>query len=210
MSDNDEKVIELSKVKLYALVIISLIMVAVGLWIASLDNDTLLRNAPLHGDVFPFNSPTAMRDIAIFGIVFFCACALFAVFKCFDNKPGLILNAAGFTDNASGVAAGFVPWTQVKAVRERDVIIANDYNPSISLKHGFTYRTRRIRFLIVDVHHPERYIDRGNVFKRVLNRINANMAGSPICITSSVLEIDFDELLTVFKSYLSKYGNTPT
>ncbi|MGA9334703.1 MAG: STM3941 family protein [Rudaea sp.] len=210
MSANDEKVIALSKAKLVALVIGALTMAAGGLWIAALDQASLLKNAPFGGHVFPFNNPTAMHVVAIVGIAFFGACALFGVFKCFDHKPGLVLNAAGFTDNASGVAAGFVPWTQVKAVLERDVKLSNDYNPSISLKHGFTYRTRRIRFLIVQVHHPERYIDRGNVFKRVLNRINANMVGSPICITSSVLKIDFDELLTVFKSYLSRYGNTPT
>lgn len=185
MANSDEKIIPLSKAKLAAIVLGATILAALGLWIAILDEATLLKDAPFGGRVFPFDNPAAMHTIGIAGVVFFSACALFGIVKYFDKNPGLVLGATGFVDNASGVAAGYVPWTEVTQVK--------------------TFQVARQRMLIVVVSDPERYIRRGNPFKQAINRMNFNMCGSPITIPSSALKIDFDELSGLFNSYWNRH-----
>ncbi|HET9031575.1 MAG TPA: tetratricopeptide repeat protein [Dokdonella sp.] len=105
----------------------------------------------------------------------------------FDKKPGLVLAANGFVDNASAVAAGFVPWSKVTDVQ--------------------TFQVARQEMLIVMVGDPERYMRRGNALKQAINRANFKLCGSPIAISSNALKIGFDELSSLFKSYWSKYGH---
>jgi len=55
------------------------------------------------------------------------------------------------------------------------------------------------------VRDPQRYMRKGNPLKRILNRANLSMCGSPIAIPTVALKIDFDELSSLFQSYWSRY-----
>lgn len=75
-----------------------------------------------------FLSPVVRSSTMIFlagclGIVFFGFVG-FSIFKrVIDNTPGLIISGDGITDNSSRVPAGFVPWSDIIAVKE--AVVAN-------------------------------------------------------------------------------------
>ena len=217
MQSND-KVIELSRLKITLLMIGSAIFVAIGLWIATLDGAGLQRlvaNPPFGYRYFPFNNPTAAHYFGVVTVVFFGACSLFGIYKFFDKTPGLILSSAGFVDNASAAAVGFVPWSDVTDLQSWQLNVTRRLSdlPDLQsrqqeLSEAPTPRAtgRRTRpILIVMVRDPQRYMRKGNPLKRILNRANLSMCGSPIAIPTAALKIDFDELSSLFQSYWSRY-----
>lgn len=60
------------------------------------------------------------------------------------------------------------------------------------------------RMLVVRVADPDKYVERGNALKRVLNRANTRMCGSPVVISANALQISFDELRAELASWLSR------
>lgn len=182
----DETIIELSRTKLVLTILGSCAFVAAGAWLLSFDAAEIRS-----GRAFPFflSDPWVVYGVGAAGILFFGACGLYALAKMFDRKPGLIFNSAGIVDNASGVAAGFIPWAEV-------------------LGSG-VYEVQKQKMLIIVVRSPQEYIDRGGALKRALNKANSKMVGSPISIPSVALKINFAELVSLFERYHRKYGGAP-
>ncbi len=184
MNSVDEKVIELSKTKIALGILGSSAFVAIGVWLLSLDEANIRLNRSFR---LLFNNPMFAYGLGILSIVFFGGLALFFIKKIFDKKPGLVFNNSGIVDNASAVAAGFIPWSEVTG------------------SHIFEMPQQKM--LIIMVNDPQKYIERGNAVKRKLNQANFKMCGSPIAISSSALKINFPELQSVFDEYQRKYGS---
>jgi hypothetical protein len=181
MTVDEETRIELSRARLALMILGALLMAGLGGWMMVADAQsslivTLRRFAP----------PEAVHLIGGAGVLFFGGCAVYAVRKLFDRKPGLILNAAGLVDNSSAVAAGFIPWSEISGV---SMLVLG-----------------RQRMVSVHLVNPERYASRGNAVKRALNRANMGLCGTPIVISSTVLAIPFDELLRTLESFTSRYA----
>ncbi|MUM15552.1 hypothetical protein FZI91_08895 [Mycobacterium sp. CBMA271] len=164
-----ELTIALSKLKLGLIALGAIAFVPLCIWVVTLNDVSIVR-----------------RVIVGVGIPLFGLCAVFALRKLFDTRPGLILGGQGFTDNASAVAAGFVPWADVTDIRVVDI--------------------KRQRMLMVAVKNPADYIARGGAVRRYLNRANMRMTGSPIAIPASSLKIDFDDLVAKFEANRPKFG----
>jgi hypothetical protein len=103
-----------------------------------------------------------------------------ASIKLFDPRPGLVVDAEGIHDNASGVSAGRIPWRDVAGVK--------------------VTRVGSEQFLTIVVRDPKKYASRGSILKRQLNRANAMYYGSSVQIPASTLKIEFDQLVTLVKS----------
>jgi len=99
-----------------------------------------------------------------------------------------VLNSAGIIDNSSGLAAGFVPWSEITGAE--------------------IYEVHRQKMLVIKVRNPEEFIQRGNVLQRAMVKMGSKMSGSPIAITSNTLKINFPELLSTFEQYHRKYGQS--
>ena len=183
METTDETIIELSRGKLGLLVLGSGAFVALGAWLLSLDAAEIEDGRSF---AFFYNDPLIVYGAGLAAILFFGLCGLYGLFKMFDRKPGLIFNSSGIVDNASGLAAGFIPWSEV-------------------LGAG-VYEIQRQKMLVVGVRDPQKYIGRGGAFRRALNKANSKMVGSPIAISSVALKIDFSELVSLFDRYCRKYG----
>jgi hypothetical protein len=182
MNTANEKIIELSKIKVLLLIIGSCAFVAIGLWMLQMDSAEIEAQRR-------FNSPLFVYGLGTLSIVFFGLCGAFGIKKLFDRKPGLVLSSAGILDNSSGVSAGLIPWSEIT---------------------GFSVlQVQKQKILIVGVADPEKYIEIGGSLKRVLNRANLKMCGSPIAITSNSLKIGFDELLDSCNQYLAAHGKRP-
>jgi hypothetical protein len=131
--------------------------------------------------------PTIMRLVGGVSIAFFGLCFSYALRKLFDKSPGLKLSPEGLLDNSSGISAGAIPWNQVTKV-------------TVSSIHFQ-------KFLTVHVRNPSPYMTRGNALKRIANQANLKITGSPINISSSALQIEFNDLVKLVQQNLEKYGS---
>jgi hypothetical protein len=57
--------------------------------------------------------------LGLIGLVFFVPITLALLVRAMRNKPALILDADGFTDHASLISVGFVPWQDVQRIEDR-------------------------------------------------------------------------------------------
>jgi hypothetical protein len=186
MESTDETIIELSRKKLVLLILGSCAFVVAGVWLLSLDAGEIRYG---RGFRFFFNEPTVVYGAGVASILFFGVCGLYGIRKMFDKKPGLVLNSDGIVDNASGAAAGFIPWSEVIGSGVVEI--------------------QKQKMLVIGVRDPQKYIDRGGALRRALNKANSGMTGSPIAIPSVTLKIDFSELVSLFNRYQQKYCAAP-
>jgi len=176
MGAADELVIELSKSKVILMILGSFGFVALGYWLFSMDAAAMKE--------LPIDDPLFIHGVGIASMVFFSLTGIFGTRKLFDKKPGLVLNSAGIIDNSSGLAAGFIPWSEITGAE--------------------IYEIHRQKMLIIKVRNPEEFIQRGNVLRRAMVQMGSKMSGS-IAITSNTLKINFPELLSTFERYHGKY-----
>ena len=104
-----EKVIPFSKTKVVLLTLVSVALVAGGVWLWSIA-DQQNRQAPF-----------LMRTVAIAGILCFGSCTIYGCYKFFDNRPGLVIDSQGIIDNSSAVAVGRVFWREIIDIRESSI-----------------------------------------------------------------------------------------
>jgi hypothetical protein len=182
VSAENERVIELSLTKLVMLIAGSLLMTLAGVWFyfASVGG-SLVTTLGRFGPAWMIHALGAAAGL------FFGACAVYAIVKSFDGKPGLVLGPTGIVDHSSAVAAGFIPWSDVTGVE--------------------IFRFGSQKMLVIRVADLEKYIARGNPLRRALNRANTGMVGSPIAISSNTLRIPFHELREEVSSRFARHGD---
>lgn len=104
------------------------------------------------------------------GVAFFGLCYIYLTAKLLDRRPGLVIDSEGIIDNSGGVSAGRIDWHDVQ---------------------GFSQLRIHSQVLItIHVADPIKYINRGNVLRRWLMRLNLRYYGSPIHIFANSLQID--------------------
>jgi quinol-cytochrome oxidoreductase complex cytochrome b subunit len=162
--------IPLSKTKIILMFIGSLIFVFLVVWI--------FQNPALSNT----SDPLVMQLVAIGGFVFFTIAAVYSAIKLFDQKPGLIINEEGITDNSSGAAVGFVQWDNIKDIKYTNVM-----------------GTRIIALLL---HDPDVILNRQKGIKRFITKINKDGFDSPVQISSNTLRCNFDELHEIINNRL--------
>lgn len=174
MSDLEEKVIALSKIKITVLTVLAFGFVALGVFLLSLDANELTSSRR-------FSNTTLVHAIGIVTIVFFGLCALLLLRKLFETSPGLILNAEGLIDNSSSISAGLIPWSEITGIGE--------------------YKIHSQKFVSIFVTDPHKYADMGNALTRMTNRANIRMCGTPINISANGLKIKYQELVELIEAY---------
>lgn len=178
---NDEKIIEFSKGKILLLVIGAAVFVALGMWMYLLD-------PPWIESQHRFNDPLLTHGIGIVSVVCFGLCGIVGIKKLFERRPGLILSAAGLSDNSSGVSAGLIPWDEIE---------------------GFgVFEIQRQKLLVIRLADPKKYIQTGGIWRRALRAMNFKLCGSPFAISSNALAIKFDDLVSLCNVYRAKYGKS--
>ncbi len=118
------------------------------------------------------------------GIVFFGVVGYSMFKRVIDNTPGLVISGDGVTDNSSGVPAGFVPWSDIVAVKE--AVVANQ------------------RFINLVVKNPHEYIHRQkSAFKRKIMQKNYDVFGTAIGISTNSLKINYRDLKRILEKRVS-------
>lgn len=170
--------IPLSKKKILLLLIGSLVFVCLSIYLIIVDSI----------DADARMLPGMRYGWACAGIVFFGACAIIVIVKLFNNKAGLIISDAGIDDNSSGVSAGVIEWRDIIRIRK--------------------VKVQRTSFLIIDVTNPDKYISRAGGIKAKLMEMNMSMYGSPLSISTTTLNYDFEQLLEFLNEELKTRKNS--
>jgi len=173
-----ETIIPFSKPKLTRMFLLSIGCILLGLFFV----------------IFQPREPGIFLTLPILAIILGSLILLIGLFigalsfrKMLRNGPGLIIDNSGFTDYSSGLAAGHIPWADVKALK---VITLSKY------------KTKFIAILLKD---PNAYLDRQqNALKRKAMLMNLRNYGSPIQLGHNTLQCSFDELLAHLQSYFDR------
>lgn len=174
MTSSKETIIELSKTKVILLTLGAIAFVALGSWILTL-------NAEEIDNFSVFNNPKIVYGMCIASIIFFGLGGIIGIKKLFDKSPGLVLSSKGILDNSSGLSAGLIPWSEVVKIGE--------------------YEIQNQKFVSIHVKNPERYVNNGNALKRMANRANNKMSGTPINLSANSLKISQEDLISVIQEY---------
>ena len=114
-------VIPLSKLKIIIMLLGSVMFVVLGIWFVfyppSIENSHWL-------------TPFKMKLAGYASMIFFGTCAVFIIRKLPSNKPGLIIDDAGLTDNSSGLHAGRILWSDIEKVSVIEISGQRTYNAS--------------------------------------------------------------------------------
>lgn len=98
----------------------------------------------------------------------------------------LIIDLNGITDNSSNLSVGLIKWTDITDIRSD-----NDNST---------------KFLYIFVKNLEKYIQKKK-FTRRLMRMNLNMTGTPLYISSITLKCSFKELERIVFKEFDRYKN---
>jgi hypothetical protein len=171
--------IGMSKLKTISLLIFCLLFVAAGICFVI---------SPERFVSIIVSNPTIIFLVGCTGILFFGFVGFSILKKLVKNEPALIISEDGITDNSSGVSAGFIPWSDIIAVKE--AVIANQ------------------RFINLVVKNPQGYIDRqSSKFKRKIMQKNHDIFGTGIGISTNTLKISYGELKKILEERVSGIKN---
>lgn len=116
-----------------------------------------------------------LRIVGVVAVAFFGLCLVFIVKKLFDPNAGMIIDDRGIWDNSSGSSVGLIEWADITGI--------------------VTSQVSATRLLMIMTDQPDKYINKAK--NRVSEKaliMNHKMFGTPISITSSALQISFDDL----------------
>ncbi|WP_259015241.1 STM3941 family protein [Emticicia fluvialis] len=100
--------IHLNKQRLIFLLISALAFFAVGIWFVA--NPGFFKKGMV-------GNPAVISGIGMLTIVVFGLSSFVLGKKMIDQQPGVIIDKSGITDNSSGIAAGHIPWKDIKEIK---------------------------------------------------------------------------------------------
>lgn len=172
----EEKIIEISKIKIIGLIGLSLIFVLLGIWIA--------YYAPIV-NIEILNNNIFRKSIGFLSIIFFGGMGILIAKKLFENKYGIKINDEGIYDNSTSINSGLIKWENIESIEKSKVVNQN--------------------FIRVIVNNPNDFINRQkNILTRKNVETNFKKFGSPIQISTNGLKIKFEELYEIMTSELNK------
>ncbi len=162
--------IKFSKTKVILTFLGCVAFVLLSLWLVSIGNEQD-RYAPIFLEV-----------VGWLGTVFFGFCGMYALYKLFDTRPGLIIDENGILDNSSAASGHLIKWERI-----------------IGLRMG---QVRSTKFILLDLVDPERFVSEVSGVKKALMLMTYKMYGTPASIASTALACNFDELYDLIEKCL--------
>jgi hypothetical protein len=168
-----EETIEIQKKRRPIVLVFAIIFLlaigAVALWV-------------LTGVIFP--KLDGFWDLKITAIVIVTVLPIWAIYLMIHQtskiKPGLTISKLGITDFSNIASVGFVPWSDITAIKEA----ANEFKQKL---------------IVIIVKNPDAYINKPSRM-RASRQAQHIQFGSPIVISASTLAYDSKELVSVLKN----------
>jgi hypothetical protein len=167
--------IPIDKQKVMLLALVQIIMGFIGYW--------LLQNySTFDNNLRYFTLPC--------GIVFIITAPLFVIFfiyKFFDKSPGFIISNEGITDNSSMTSHGFIPWSEIAEIGEKQIVLRSCITLLLKNQQG--------------------YIDNASSgYKRMSWNSTYKRYGVDAIITSGILKCSSTKLFVMLKTGLENYN----
>ena len=124
---------------------------------------------PMAGD-----PPLFIKAAGIAGILFFGAAGIVGVRKMFDTVIGLTIDEHGIVDNSNATSVGLIKWSDIIEIK--------------------TAQVQSTKFLLIFVKNPDYYLNQVKGLKRKGMEMNKRLYGTPLSITSSTLNYNFNDL----------------
>ena len=180
MSGVDEKVIDLSVKNLLSYICGAFVLVVLGTWLFSLDEETIHAFRRFH-------SPALVHGFGAFLVLLPGLGGLYLMRRLFGDRRGLVFNNVGIADYTSRVSAGLIPWHDIAGAE--------------------IVKLRTLTLLVIKLKEPTKYLEGQGPLKRALLFANYRLCGSPVTISMSLLSAKPSELLAHFSYYQQTYGN---
>lgn len=160
--------IQTNKSKLLLILAINLLFVVLGIWI--------LFSPEVRIPVIESRSLAIVAGILC--ILFFGFLSRLTFKKIQNNKPGIIINEHGITDHYSALSTIEIPWKDIEKIK--------------------TAKANNQKYVLVLVKSPKKYIESAKSnFEKKARKANFDKFGTPICISTSTLKIEFNELYNI-------------
>lgn len=134
--------IELSKIKIFLILIGSLGFVILGIYMGFSEEITSRRY-----------SSSFITVIGLLSISFFSLTLVASLIKLFDFKPGLIISKEGIYENSSFISLGFINWEDVLEISKIEIndqkfviLYLKDNAKYIQKSKGFKKRVAKINY----------------------------------------------------------------
>ena len=124
------------------------------------------------------STPFGVAVVKVFCAVCAVACVYSAVIfikRLINNKPLIILDESGFTDNSGAEPIGFIPWSDVKRIY------------MVTMKHN--------KLIQVELAYPEEYLNRMGGLIRKAAELNMKLGYQPISFSLTGTGRDPDKFL---------------
>lgn len=119
--------------------------------------------------------------VTYIGVPFFGLGLIYFLYRLVVRKPALVVSAEGIYDNASALSAGQLRWEEIELV--------------------CPYSFGSQRMLGITLKDEQAVLARQNFLKRLLMRVNKNLAGYLINLPQSSLPMTADELMPEINRY---------
>lgn len=119
-----------------------------------------------------------------FGVMFFGVCAAFFAWRMVSSRPLLVIDDKGLTEYASAIAAGFIPWPEIRAA-DMASFLGQEY----------------IAIHVID---EDKYVARCGPVKRAILNFNRSAAGSAILIPVVGLPVSADRVLSAIHARMTR------
>lgn len=122
----------------------------------------------------------------LLGVIFFGIVGFYILKRLIKNTPGLIISNDGITDNSNGISAGFIPWSDIKEIKQINIASQS--------------------FINLMVKNPQFYINQqqGWISKKFME-LNFKKYGAITWISSNTLKYDYIELIKLIESRFEEY-----
>lgn len=159
-------IIKQSRGRLVLLLLGCLVFVGLGVWILTLPDSEVGGKGLI---------------AAWIGIPFFGLIGLFAFGRLFSRKPAVVVDLHGITDNASALAAGFIPW-------------ANFAGAGIIL-------VKKRKLIVIVLKDTNAYLSSLGPIKRTILKGNLALVGYVVAIPGVTFAMPVEELLATIEQY---------
>ncbi len=175
---NNKIEIALSKNKLIANLIGSIVFLSVGILI--------FLNANIYGNEPDNIAPTMVKGICMVCILFFGITGWISIKKYFSRDFGLAIDSSGIIDHSNASSIGLIEWEDIAEISTKNVLFS--------------------KFLLIKIKSPEKYIGKAkSKMQAKLLQSNMKIYGTPISINSSTLKFDFETMEQLVNERFRQY-----
>lgn len=123
---------------------------------------------------------------AWFGLPLFTLIGAAILLKLISTRPAVTIDRHGITDHASGLAVGFIPWSDFAG--------------------AYIAQTQNQKYLAIALVNPQQYVAKAFVVRRLIMRLNSSWSGSIVNIPQIALPLTVEELLVHINRYAQAFG----